>query len=114
MVKTRWNSCYYMIERLVEQKSTINLYFDENESEVENLTNQDYKLMVDLLKLLEPLEIATKELSGDKYSSLSLVIPILTQLHVEIAQLRFIDSTVKEVKQKLVDSIKTRFLIFVG
>jgi hypothetical protein len=38
-----------------------------------------------------------------------LVIPILTQLHVEIAQLRFIDSTVKEVKQKLVDSIKTRF-----
>jgi hypothetical protein len=38
-----------------------------------------------------------------------LVIPILTQLHVEIAQLRFIDSTVKEVKQKRVDSIKTRF-----
>ena len=73
--------------RLVEQKSAINLYFDENESEVENLTNQDYKLMVDLLKLLEPLEIATKELSGDKYSSLSLVIPILTQLHVEIAGL---------------------------
>ena len=60
--------------------------------------------MVDLLKQLEPLEIATKELSGDKYSSLSLVIPILTQLHVEIAQLRFIDSTVKEVKQKLVDT----------
>ncbi len=45
-----------MMERLVEQKSAINLYFDENESEVENLTNQDYKSMVDLRKLLEPLE----------------------------------------------------------
>jgi hypothetical protein len=74
-----------MMERLVEQKSAINLYFDENESEVEILTNQDYKLMVDLIKLLEPLEVATKELSGDKYSSLSLVNSKLTQLHVKIA-----------------------------
>ena len=38
-----------------------------------------------------------------------MVIPILTQLHVEIAQLRFVDFTAKEVKQKLVDSIITRF-----
>ena len=38
-----------------------------------------------------------------------MVIPILTKLHVEIARLRFVDLTAKEVKQKLVDSIKTRF-----
>ena len=50
-----------MMERLVEQKSAINLYFDDNECDVENLTNHDYKLMIDLIKLLEPLEITTKE-----------------------------------------------------
>jgi hypothetical protein len=49
--------------------------------------------------LLEALELATKELSGDKNSKLSLVIPVLKQLHVEYAELTFLD----QFKAKLIE-----------
>jgi hypothetical protein len=32
-----------MMERLIEQKSAVNLYFNENDCDVENLTNQNIK-----------------------------------------------------------------------
>ncbi len=51
-----------MMERLIEQKSAVNLNFNENDCDVENLTNNEYKIMSNLAILLEPLELATKEL----------------------------------------------------
>jgi hypothetical protein len=47
--------------------------------------------MSNLTIILEQLELATKELSGDKNRTLSLVIPVLTQLHVQLAELKFSD-----------------------
>jgi hypothetical protein len=98
-----------MMERLIEQKSAVNLYFNENDCDVENLTNDEYKIMSNLTILLEPLELATKELSGDQYSTLSLVIPVLTQLEVELAELTFSDQLIRDIKAKLIKSIQTRF-----
>ena len=98
-----------MLERLVEQRRAINVYFEENDSDIEMLSNADYKFIANLIKLLEPLEIATNELSGDKYSSISLVVPILTQLHVELKEMRPDDLHIKQVRDKLYNSIKTRF-----
>ena len=98
-----------MMERLIEQKSAVNLNFNENDCDVENLTNNEYKIMSNLAILLETLELATKELSGDKYSSLSLVIPVLTQLHVELAKLTFSDQFMRDIKAKLIKSLQTRF-----
>jgi hypothetical protein len=65
--------------------------------------------MSNLAILLETLELATKELSGDKYSSLSLVIPVLTQLHVELAKLTFSDQFMRDIKAKLIKTLQTRF-----
>jgi hypothetical protein len=97
------------MERLIEQKSAFNLYFNENDCDVENLINYEYKLMSNLTMLLEPLELETKELSDDKYSTLSLVIPVLTQLHVELAELTFSDQFMRDIKAKLIKSLQTRF-----
>jgi hypothetical protein len=92
-----------MMERLIEQKSAVNLNFNENDCDVENLTNNEYKIMSNLAILLEPLELATKELWGDKYKTLSLDIPVLTQLHVELAEF------MRDIKAKLIKSLQTRF-----
>jgi hypothetical protein len=47
--------------------------------------------MSNLTIILEQLELATKELSGGKNRTFSLVIPVLTQLHVQLAVLKFSD-----------------------
>jgi hypothetical protein len=62
-----------------------------------------------MLKISQ-IELATKELLGDKYSTLSLVMyPVLTQLHVELAELTFSDQFMRDIKAKLIKSLQTRF-----
>ena len=98
-----------MMERLIEQKSAINVFLAENDCDIELLTCTDFKLMENLIRLLEPLEIATTELSGDKYSSISLVIPILTQMHVTLKGMKFDDVYSRKIRDDLYASIKNRF-----
>ena len=98
-----------MLDRLYEQRSCIAIYVTQNDCSIPILTNADCKLIENLLKVLAPLEMATVELSGDKYCSLSLVIPILTQIFVDLKELKLDDIHIKVVRDKLIASIKKRF-----
>ena len=75
-VDTRWNSSYYMLERMIEQYEAVSsalcmmgkkdLTFDE-----ENL-----QIMKEAVALLRPFEQATVEVSSDEYLSVSKIIPL--------------------------------------
>lgn len=109
-VSTRWNSKYYMIERLFEQKSSLNLYTSENpETDLPQLTNQEWRIIDGLINILEPMEASTRILSGDKYSTISLIIPLITGLIVSLKSRKSSEIAVNKFRDHLVDSIKRRF-----
>lgn len=75
-VPTRWNSEHAMMARLVKLRVPVTVELSECET-VENLNSSEWKLMSGAVKVLQPLEQATTDLSGDSYPTLSQVIPLL-------------------------------------
>ncbi len=109
-VPTRWNSTYYIIDRLYEQKESIVLYFNENtETDLDELSNSDWKHIETLLNILEPLEYATNKVSGEKYSSACILIPLITTVYIRLRKLVINDNNIKKFRDALVNSIERRF-----
>ncbi|XP_069963284.1 zinc finger BED domain-containing protein 4-like [Bactrocera oleae] len=77
-VSTRWNSTFYMIERLLEQKRAISLYVADHDTLI-NLTAQQWNLMEQCINLLKPFEEITK-ITSFGLSCVSEVIPHVTAL----------------------------------
>ncbi|KAH7934867.1 hypothetical protein HPB52_001682 [Rhipicephalus sanguineus] len=75
-VPTRRNSEHQMTSRLLKLRKPIIVELLECDG-VDNLTAPEWKLMTAVVKVLDPLAQATTELSGDKYPTLSQVIPLL-------------------------------------
>jgi hypothetical protein len=99
-----------MIERLLEQKSAILVYTNEEQAHESDISTEDYKLMDNLVDVLEPAEVATTALSGEKYSTLSVLIPLLTAMVVQLKQLKLTDSVAKTIRDDLVRTIDEQFL----
>lgn len=76
-VSTCWNSTFYMLSRLLEQKLSISLYLTD--SNVSNLSAEQWELLDQLLKLLQPFEEITK-ITSSGYSCISEVIPHVATL----------------------------------
>ncbi|XP_049275099.1 zinc finger BED domain-containing protein 4-like [Rhipicephalus sanguineus] len=74
-VLTRWNSEYAMMERLAGLRAPISVELCD--SDVDNLSSREWKLMAATVKVLQPLDQATTELCADRYLSLSQVIPLM-------------------------------------
>ncbi|KAH6933470.1 hypothetical protein HPB50_015418 [Hyalomma asiaticum] len=79
-VPTCWNSEYAMMERLVELRAPIPVELCD--SDVDNLSSREWKVMAAAIKVLQPLDQATTELCTDHYPTLSQVTPLMhcTQL----------------------------------
>ncbi|CAG5034776.1 unnamed protein product [Parnassius apollo] len=72
-VSTRWNSTYYLMERLLEQKRADSLYITDRETLI-NLTHAQWELLEQCIKLLKPFEEITK-ITSSGISCISEVIP---------------------------------------
>nr|XP_053615039.1 zinc finger BED domain-containing protein 4-like [Plodia interpunctella] len=77
-ISTRWNSTFYLIERLLEQKRAISLYVADHDTFV-NLTAQQWSLMEQCINLLKPFEEITK-ITSSGLSCVLEVIPHVTAL----------------------------------
>jgi len=104
---TRWDSSYYMLERLVEQRRAISLY-DADYGLPEQLSASDWQQAEKILKLLEPFQRVTKELSA-KDASVSQVIPFIETLKIELSSSKDSDLGIKTTKQEMLKSLKARF-----
>jgi len=94
---TRWNSSYYMLKRLVEQRKAVSAANTEVNASF-NLTAAQWKLAE---KLLKPFEEATEDIS----SAIALFISIvssLIRLHEE-------DIGIMSMKQKMLLSMQNCF-----
>ena len=84
-VSTRWNSSFYMLQRLIEQRTALLASGAECACMIE-LRAQQWNLAEKLVHLLQPFEEATREVSGD-YSSAALIIPIVNSLSSDLLPL---------------------------
>ena len=85
-VPTRWNSAYYMIDRLLKLRVALTAVLCDS-SITSKQTDRDlllkdnqWKLAEQLVHILEPFESATSAISGQKYVTLSLLFPITCHL----------------------------------
>ena len=104
---TRWDSSYYMLERLVEQRRALSLY-DADHGLPEQLSANEWQQAEKIVNLLEPVQRVTKELSA-KEASISQVIPFLETLQIELSTSRESDSGIKTTKEEMLKSLKARF-----
>ena len=104
-VSTRWNSTYYMLERLVEQKKSLVLYAAD--TTIDLPTNAQWTLMERVVALLAPIERATRDVSADS-SCVSDVIPMVIGVKRALAMVTD-DSGVQTMKKEIIDDITSRF-----
>ena len=81
-VVTRWNSTYFMYERLLEQRWAIYaVLHDERGSQSQYkhlyLKEDQWKLLEQLVAVLKPLQVATTALCESEIVSVSLVYPVI-------------------------------------
>lgn len=105
-VPTRWNSEHAMMKRLVKLRVPVSVELSECDT-VEPLSASEWRLMAAVVQVLQPLEQATAELSGDSYPTLSQVIPLLECTKVVLS--RHSTDEAGSVASSLIQSIKTRF-----
>lgn len=111
-VPTRWNSIFYMLSRFLELKEEIRATLAVlGQEHIQQLTNNEFDLIDGLIKILAPLESATKTMSGEKYVTLSSVIVIsngLSKIYSRLSENQYSDVLCAVIKD-INESIKHRF-----
>ncbi|CAB4027116.1 zinc finger BED domain-containing 1-like [Paramuricea clavata] len=107
-VDTRWNSTFYMFERIVEQHDPVTTTLCLQSKGEMCLSNEDIELIKKVLDLLRPFEVATVEMSAEKFVSVSKIIPIARSLQL-VTVGSSTTATTLPLKQELVAQIQHRF-----
>lgn len=79
-VETRWNSTFFMMNRFLEQRENITTTLCLLGKTVMCLDGDELEVVRNAVGLLEPYEEATREMSAEKFTSLSKVIPVARAL----------------------------------
>ena len=103
-VQTRWNSTFYMAERMLEQKLALVNYAAGND--IAELSKSHWTLLESAVNVLRPLESVTRSVSSEE-STMGDVIPLVLALKTKLQGLD--DSGVAGMKAELLDDIATRF-----
>lgn len=84
-----WNSTYYMLERLLEQQKAVHEYIGKQQIGTTDvvLTSTYWNLISTVVALLQPFEMATREVSANN-ASLSQVLPEVRYLYIFLKQIR--------------------------
>ena len=107
-VQTRWNSTYYMVQRMQEQKKAVVSYATEHDLPATR-TKLQWGLLEKMVALLAPFEEITKHISSAE-SSLADVIPVVAALQVAL-ELNANDSGVQTMKSILLLLVCVSFTI---
>lgn len=102
-VKTRWNSTYHMLERMVELKDVIKYFLAIEEipyqkghaeqidkaDEILRITSIEWDRIHQIIKFLRPFEEITQRVSGHNYVTASFIIPSYDALLKNIKAIKF-------------------------
>ena len=104
-VETRWNSTFLMFERLVERHEAVTATVSVLDRHDLCISSQELQKMKEALLVLKPFEATTREVSAEKYVSISKSIPLARFLqHLTSQQ----DTSNPSVKA-LADNLRGRF-----
>ncbi|XP_071056773.1 E3 SUMO-protein ligase ZBED1-like [Onthophagus taurus] len=108
-VPTRWNSKYYMLKRFLELRSIINEIISNHISAPAMVTAFETQEIEEVTRLLQPLEVATKELCGENYVTDSKIIPMIHCLSKKISEMSSSLQIAKDLQKSLTLEINQRF-----
>lgn len=107
-VVTRWNSTYYMLSRLYEQKQAVTVY--ATEYDIPTLDAHQWHLIGNIIIVLKPIEEITNIASADN-ESIAYVIPAIATLQSYLSKrTQSQDNGITILKDDLKKSIENRFL----
>lgn len=111
---TRWNSMFYMIERLIEIKDAIVLYTSQH-TNLPQLAPNDWLQLEKCAKILKPFDEVTKTMSSSE-ASISSVIPLIHVLTCSMQNflradyINYMeDQASRNIIQKFIEEIANRF-----
>jgi len=108
-----WISTHNMLERLVLHRNIIiNILpqIKRIDQEMIDISNEEWKIMEDLVAVLEPFKVTTMTLSEEKIPQISLLKPLLWQLVSSHLKVQESDSeTAKSFKESLSDMLCERY-----
>ncbi|XP_030764036.1 zinc finger BED domain-containing protein 4-like isoform X2 [Sitophilus oryzae] len=110
-VPTRWNSTFYMIERILKTNEAISRTLLKVRKAPQPLSVDELSILNDVVKVLKCFEEATKKISGGSYVTISLIIPltfgiynflnaVITELDTEEGKL-FCSGLIESVKKRI-------------
>lgn len=108
-VPTRWNSTYDMLKRFIEMKTLVAAILMESTSRLEVPRREEMDTLRDALQLMEPVKDAVVIISGEKYATGSLAIPILNCVQNSIDETFPTTVVGEQLKEALTKSVKNRF-----
>lgn len=100
---TRWNSLYYLMDRLVEQREAIVVVLASNDK-VNSLQNHEWKTAENYVKVLKIFEDATSMMSASRYPTLSMILPVLNVIKQQMDE-----SEMDAFGEKICNNIKQRW-----
>ena len=115
-VATRWNSTYFMLERLHEQRWAIYaVLYDEQGTQSQYkhlyLKEDQWKLIEQLVTALKPLQVATTALCEAEIVPIALVYPVINGLLKKHLSAKPDDlAPIKAFKELITQQIKCRFI----
>ena len=83
-VRTRWNSTFYMLERFLNLHKSANRVLSDYLKADLQLQKHELELLCDAVDALRPFEEATREMSGEKFSTVAKVIPMVNGLKIQL------------------------------
>ena len=105
-VATRWNSSYYMMERILEQQQPLSATLSQIQKVDLMPTDSEISAMYDFVKFMKPFAEMTEAIGGEKWVTISSVRPLIHKITQVFLQSCEDDSTlVKEMKQLMIIKI---------
>ncbi|XP_052126662.1 zinc finger BED domain-containing protein 4-like, partial [Frankliniella occidentalis] len=115
-VRTKWNSCYAMIERFLLladflQRVLLKVKREKNTKtrRPSFLSDDELDALTEVRQLLKPLDIVTKSISGEKVGTLSLAIPLLNALKKNLEKVEAVTPIGFQMKHTLTRLIEENF-----
>ncbi|XP_012276717.1 zinc finger BED domain-containing protein 1 isoform X2 [Orussus abietinus] len=110
---TVWTSTYHMLEQMVVRRNIITSILESMEGidqDTVDLSNEQWKVIEDLVSVLEPFKVTIMTLSEEKMPLVSLLKPLLWQLVSSHLKIKDTDSEMaRSFKESLSDMLWERY-----
>ena len=109
-VSTRWNSCYYMMERILKQQQPICATLLEAQKQDLMPTDGEVTAMETFIDVLKPFVQITEMIGGEQWVTLSVVKPLLFKLTKKHLVEERTDTRLKKaLKKAILSDLKNRY-----